>query len=477
MLLWFVMNKKKILTGLSFFLVSLLLSFGIFSLIIPKSNPKLTKKDFLTKKVIPLNYVALGDSLTEGVGDTTSQGGFVPLLSESLHNRYSYQVTSVNYGVSGNTSQQILKRMTTDPQIEKDLEKADLLTLTVGGNDVLAVIRKELSHLSLNSFEKPTEAYKERLKEILAKARQDNPKLPIYVLGIYNPFYLNFPQLTKMQTVIDNWNKATKEVVDASENVYFVPINDRLYKGINGKEGITESSNSQASITNDALFTGDHFHPNNIGYQIMSNAVMEKINETKKTGRNLNFWKWAFLLLLAINLSFTAVIASRLIQVREPNTGKISTGVQDKVKVGTFTTNKSQLNKTIALYLKQYQTKKMNYKIYAASSSILFEGSYQLLGYEVPLYIYFEPYRLTNGAVQLKVTSFSVGTLPLPEKDVLQYIKSSYKLPNFVDIKPKKSVININLQDLKNKEGIYLKATAIDLVNDNFSFDIFKKKP
>ncbi|HEO7107654.1 TPA: DUF2140 family protein, partial [Streptococcus agalactiae] len=45
------------------------------------------------------------------------------------------------------------------------------------------------------------------------------------------------------------------------------------------------------------------------------------------------------------------------------------------------------------------------------------------------------------------------------------------------DIKPKKSVININLQDLKNKEGIYLKATAIDLVNDNFSFDIFKKKP
>lgn len=68
------MNKKKILTGLSFFLVSLLLSFGIFSLIIPKSNPKLTKKDFLTKKVIPLNYVALGDSLTEGVGDTTSQG-------------------------------------------------------------------------------------------------------------------------------------------------------------------------------------------------------------------------------------------------------------------------------------------------------------------------------------------------------------------------------------------------------------------
>ena len=29
-----------------------------------------------------VNYVALGDSLTEGVGDATGQGGFVPLLAK-----------------------------------------------------------------------------------------------------------------------------------------------------------------------------------------------------------------------------------------------------------------------------------------------------------------------------------------------------------------------------------------------------------
>lgn len=48
----------------------------------------------------------------------------------------------------------------------------------------------------------------------------------------------------------------------------------------------------------------------------------------------------------------------------------------------------------------------MSYKFYATSSSILFEGTYQLLGYEVPLYIYFQPHRLENGAVQLQVISF-----------------------------------------------------------------------
>lgn len=190
----------------------------------------------------------------------------------------------------------------------------------------------------------------------------------------------------------------------------------------------------------------------------------------------INWWKWGLLLLLAINVAFVGVVASRLIQVREPSAEALKTTTAKSVKVGTFTTNKEQLNDTVATYLKDYQSKKFTYKVYAASSSILFEGSYELLGYEVPLYVYFEPNRLENGAVQLKVTSFSVGTLPLPESEVLQYIKSSYDLPDFVTISPKKSTITINLQSMKNDAGIYLKATTIDLVNDNFSFDIFKKK-
>lgn len=72
-----------------------------------------------------------------------------------------------------------------------------------------------------------------------------------------------------------------------------------------------------------------------------------------------------------------------------------------------------------------------------------------LLGYEVPLYIYFQPSRLESGAIQLKITSFSVGTLTLPESEVLKYLKSSVDLPNFVEVLPKESVININIQNIK----------------------------
>ncbi|WP_277291708.1 YpmS family protein, partial [Streptococcus orisratti] len=192
-------------------------------------------------------------------------------------------------------------------------------------------------------------------------------------------------------------------------------------------------------------------------------------------GKKINIWKWLCLLILAINLAFVGVVASRIIQIREPEAENIATKTKGGIKIGTFSTTKEQLNKTVVSYLEDYQKKGMTYKLYATSSQILFEGTYTLLGYEVPLYVYFQPSRLENGAVQLKVTSFSVGTLPLPEEQVLKYIKSSYDLPKFVKIQPNQSTITINVQNLDNEEGIYLKAQTINLVNDDISFDIYKK--
>ena len=275
-------NKKNFLIGFAFFLASLLLFIVVFNLLIPKSDQELTKKDFLAQEAKHFNYVAVGDSLTEGVGDTTNQGGFVPLLSQAMTDTYNYQVTYSNYGISGNTSQQILSRMTKQEAIQKSLAKADMMTLTVGGNDVMAVIRKHLTQLSVSTFKRPATAYQKRLRQIIELARSENEDLPIYVLGIYNPFYLNFPEMTEMQEIIDNWNESTESVTDEYDNVYFVPINDQLYKGIDGEEGIVSTSGDQTTVINDALFSGDHFHPNNIGYQIMSDVTMEKINETKQ---------------------------------------------------------------------------------------------------------------------------------------------------------------------------------------------------
>ncbi|WMB30165.1 DUF2140 family protein [Streptococcus didelphis] len=201
---------------------------------------------------------------------------------------------------------------------------------------------------------------------------------------------------------------------------------------------------------------------------------MESIKKYEKNN-NVNWWKWAFLFIFALNIAFLGVIASRLIQVREPASEKLLTKKQNHIKVGSFTTNRQQLNKTVASYLSDYQTTQLTYKLYTTSSSIIFESKYQLLGYEVPLYIYFQPIALTNGDLQLQITSLSAGTLPLPESEVLQYVKSSYKLPDFIEVNIKKSSLIIHLQKMDNNAGLYLKAKKLDLLNDQISFDIYKK--
>ena len=275
------MNSRKILEMILYCLVTFLVCFFLVNWLLPSAEPVMTKPSASALKKT-VTYVAIGDSLTKGVGDSTNQGGFVPLLAQSLTNETDLEFKAINYGVAGNTSSQILSRMREKKEIRKDLKQAQLLTITVGGNDLRKAILEDTSNLDLDRFDKPTKTYVKNLKQIIELARKDNPDLPIYVVGIYNPLYLNFPDLTELQTLVDQWNQRTEDTLSAYQGVYFVPINDLLYKGIDGKSGVTESELGKETVTNDALYDEDSFHPNNTGYEIMKEAVLEKIHATQK---------------------------------------------------------------------------------------------------------------------------------------------------------------------------------------------------
>ena len=275
------MNSRKILEMILYCLVTFLVCFFLVNWLLPSAEPVMTKPSTSAKKKV-VTYVAIGDSLTKGVGDSTNQGGFVPLLAQSLTNETGLEFKAINYGVSGNTSGQILSRMQEKKEIRKDLKQAQLLTITVGGNDLRKAILEDTSNLDMDRFEKASKTYEKNLKQIIELARKDNPDLPVYVVGIYNPLYLNFPDLTELQTLVDQWNQRTEEILSAYQGVYFVPINDLLYKGIDGKSGVTESELGKETVTNDALYDEDSFHPNNTGYEIMKEAVLEKIHATEK---------------------------------------------------------------------------------------------------------------------------------------------------------------------------------------------------
>lgn len=279
------------LKNATYFLLIAFLSFFLLAIFIPKAQPRLEQvatKTNLNKT--RLQIVSLGDSLTEGIGDTTAQGGFVPILANGLQE--TFQLSSVetkNAGVAGERSDQILKRLRKKSDLQKSLADADILTLTVGGNDLIRVINRNIFGLTLETFEKPLVSYQKQLKELLEEMRKLNKTAPIYVLGIYNPFYLNFPEITDIQTIVNRWNAGSEAVTMDEEKVYFIPINDQIYQGIDGKQGIdgekttseTQDSSNLNEIRNNALTDVDKFHPNTVGYQVIAREFKNKIVTTK----------------------------------------------------------------------------------------------------------------------------------------------------------------------------------------------------
>ena len=106
------------------------------------------------------------------------------------------------------------------------------------------------------------------------------------------------------------------------------------------------------------------FHPNNTGYEKMKQAILEKINATKKLGVKNNpikekvpsFKKSIFgngyFRFGQPSLAFAIVVQGRLATPRE-DVSQLHQAVGTKdVKVGTMTTTRDQLNDTIKSLLK-----------------------------------------------------------------------------------------------------------------------------
>ncbi|HEM3633965.1 TPA: YpmS family protein [Streptococcus suis] len=194
----------------------------------------------------------------------------------------------------------------------------------------------------------------------------------------------------------------------------------------------------------------------------------------RKAG-NLNIWKWLFLAQLALFIGCGIVLYTRIQTDREDLTKLVQTSTED-TKVGTFSTNREQLNQTLTNYLKDYQTEEFSYQLFVTSQQVVFEGSYQIFGVTIPLYIYFQPSKMEDGSILLRIIEISAGSLSLPKAEVLAYLQKNYKLPAFVKIDSEQAQVQVQLTELNNKFGLYGKANTIDLYNDQFIVDIYRKR-
>ena len=230
------MKKGRSIIGIFLFLmIASLLVVGLLTVLFQNNSTNNEEKSELKKE--SLHIVAIGDSLTQGVGDTSNSGGYVPIVADLLKETDNYkEVTTSNYGKSGDRSDQILERFYESEDIQEDIASADIVVLTVGGNDIIQTLKQHLLTVTKENFLIPEATYKENLTTLLSAFKKVNPEVQLYVFGIYNPYSIYFPEITEMETIAGEWNETTKEVVNETENATFLPIADLFNPSLKHEE-------------------------------------------------------------------------------------------------------------------------------------------------------------------------------------------------------------------------------------------------
>lgn len=210
-----------------------------------------------------VRIVAIGDSLTQGVGDPNMEGGYVGILDRTMNSgNHGLNITFTNFGKRGNRTDQMLERLE-DEEIQKEIEQAQIVLVTIGANDIMQVVKENFTNITLDLFKNERVHFEDRLREILTTIEALNSDADIYLLGIYNPFEKYFNEIEELTLIVSEWNRTSLEVVSELENGTFIPIND-LFDG--------------ATVN---LFAEDNFHPNAIGYHRMAERVFIYLTEER----------------------------------------------------------------------------------------------------------------------------------------------------------------------------------------------------
>lgn len=193
--------------------------------------------------------------------------------------------------------------------------------------------------------------------------------------------------------------------------------------------------------------------------------------ETRKssTPKKINWWKWAFIVLLAVIIIGTGTIISK---VTAPTT---SPAVARKVKPSdasvTVELNRKQVNALAANYLNRFlKGQKIKYTFLVGKRYATLTGDTKFPGAKIRFAINFVPERQKNGNVLLTAKGLSVGRLNIPVKFVMGYIAKNYNIPDWVKINAKKKTVLLDLNQYSQKRSLKYSAQEINMPAGRFKF-------
>ncbi|WP_161568141.1 stalk domain-containing protein [Anaerobacillus alkaliphilus] len=245
------------------------------------------------------HYVALGDSLTVGLEPQQYWDANAPVfgfVDRVYEQALFYGKTNVkNYGVNGLTSTGLKNILVTmdqgsaaakadiqetlrDPRIDQllkstnslkaDIVKADLITITIGGNDFGArtyIDIRDLNEQEVQIFlDEKISVYQENIKETLNVIYRLNPEVTVVIADQYNPFpRVNQDMYKKLTLLSTQFTKVLEGISAQYKKDGYELILAPVAKSFINRE-ISYTHILRADI-----------HPNQKGYDVMAKVISE----------------------------------------------------------------------------------------------------------------------------------------------------------------------------------------------------------
>ena len=206
----------------------------------------------------PPFYLVLGDSIGYGSGlSNPNEAVYGRIVADT--NGYSY----ANDAIPGYTTGALLRLMQTD-DVKADVQKADIVSISIGGNNyllgnMLKLMADVLIRGDASGFDEIGEAYYPDLCEIIGTIRTLNPDAVILMQTLYNP------QTGYMGEVYGYGVKW---------------INDSVRRYAEEHPGEIEIVDVAARLTDhETDFAADRIHPSAAGNEKIAVAILEKLAE------------------------------------------------------------------------------------------------------------------------------------------------------------------------------------------------------
>lgn len=216
---------------------------------VPAASPANVKGDY--------RVVALGDSLTRGMGDETGQG-YIGNLTAELQKTSKNKVITSNMGINGMQAPELLQYVQS-PDVQKEIKSANLITLSIGGNDLVRGAGSAATNPDAAVAEQTMKTYLNTLDKILQSIRTQNEKAPILFVGLYNPFPLTGESEQTAERILLDWNLQSSKLLAKYPHTLLIPTQDLFVW--NGSK----------------LLSTDQFHPNAQGYKAIATRMLQDL--------------------------------------------------------------------------------------------------------------------------------------------------------------------------------------------------------